>query len=746
MERVSDAQPGQAGVGRDDDRLVAGVPSRSVAKPRRCNGCSSTIRTVVMSAGRSLSSRLDLPAAGRSAPGEDLAAVEAGSLADAGKAVSTPSAGDGANPADNPRPSCRDRCRPSPGVVMRTVRVNFVDRSAGHRVPTCVEPPRAAGRLVGGCRYRKTVAVREYQELGGRYRLDSEVGRGGMAVVWRAHDAVLGRLVAVKVLAGQYVTDPEARTRIREEARAAARLSHPNIAQVHDFGEAHDGDDVLPYVVMELISGVSLARRLRKGPLPLEEALRCCAEVAAALTAAHAKGLVHRDIKPANVMLTRQGAKVVDFGIAAAATPGSGGGPVGVPMGTPAYIAPERLTGDGVHPATDVYALGVLLYQLVSGRAPWTAESITEMLDAHIYTEPDPLPALPGIPAAVIDLCHRCLRKDPAERPTAREAAVVLADAAGVQVVTADPQADLDGVIGLPDGDYVGVAADNPGDGASGPTGGRGASAIVPEAIPPSAALPAVVVPAVVVPAAAVNASGSSHRPDGSAQVDSATPADNATTAGGNRPGAGNEPRAGNGPRDARRRNRVLAGALAVAAAGGLAALLISGGNDARTSSSPTSPAVSGTSTVTAATALPPGATAGDADPAAPGPARDGSASRPAESTESPAGLEKTSGVIPAQTPATAVTSAAGEPPASPPPPPAPAPQPRTFTSAGGTVEASCTTAGAAQLVSYAATKPYKVDSVDDAAAEVVFRHGNRYLTMTVTCNGSTPSSVTTSG
>jgi serine/threonine-protein kinase len=269
--------------------------------------------------------------------------------------------------------------------------------------------------------------------LGRRYTLLDQLGRGGMAVVWRAHDDVLGRDVAVKVLAGRHATDPVSRRRIRDEARAAAALSHPNIAQVHDYGESEYEGVVTPYVVMELIPGGTLHERLARGPLPPSEAMRIGAEVAAALAAAHADGLVHRDIKPANVMVTPAGAaKVVDFGIAAAAATEADASEL---FGTPAYLAPERLLGGVVEPASDVYALGVLLYRLLSGHSPWTADTTTQMLSAHIYVEPEPLTPQPSVPEYVTELCNRCLAKDPTMRPSARDVAEVLARAAGVLVV-----------------------------------------------------------------------------------------------------------------------------------------------------------------------------------------------------------------------------------------------------------------------------------------------------------------------
>jgi len=267
--------------------------------------------------------------------------------------------------------------------------------------------------------------------LAGRYRLVERLGAGGMSVVWRGFDEVLGRQVAVKVLPPSTSADPAFRRRLRAEAQAAARLSHPNITNVYDYGEATtvDGEPV-PYVVMELIDGESLAAVLaRTRRLPWQHAVRITAEVAAALAAAHARGIVHRDVTPANVMLTQTGAKVVDFGISALIGENDID-PDGSLLGTPAYLAPERLEGGQVSPATDVYAVGLLIYRTLIGQLPWDVGTTTALLRAHQYVEPDPLPTVEGLPSSVDALVGRCLEKHPSDRPSSAELAHVLAQIA----------------------------------------------------------------------------------------------------------------------------------------------------------------------------------------------------------------------------------------------------------------------------------------------------------------------------
>jgi hypothetical protein len=272
--------------------------------------------------------------------------------------------------------------------------------------------------------------------LAGRYRLVERLGAGGMSVVWRGFDEVLGRQVAVKVLPPSTSADPSFRRRLRAEAQAAARLSHPHITNVYDYGEATtvDGEPV-PYVVMELVDGESLAAVLaRVRRLPWPAAVRICSEVSAALAAAHSRGIVHRDVTPANVMLTSSGAKVVDFGISALIGENDID-PDGSLLGTPAYLAPERLEGGQVSPATDVYAVGLLIYRTLIGQLPWDVGTTTALLRAHQYTEPEPLPHVEGLPAEVDALVSSCLEKRPADRPSSAEVAQLLAGiAAGAPV------------------------------------------------------------------------------------------------------------------------------------------------------------------------------------------------------------------------------------------------------------------------------------------------------------------------
>ena len=249
-------------------------------------------------------------------------------------------------------------------------------------------------------------------QLAGRYRLDTWIAAGGVGEVWRAVDIVLDRAVAVKLLRQEYVQDAQARTRFRAEARHAGGLSHSGIAQVYDYGESQTQDP--PFLVMELVDGPSLATVLADGPLDPGRAMDVIAQTAAGLQAAHQAGLIHRDIKPANLLLTPDGqVKITDFGIAYAV----GSAPVtrtGLLVGTPAYLAPERAMGASATAASDLYSLGIVAFECLTGTAPFTGVPL-EVATAHRHR---PLPELPSdVPPRVAQLVEALTSKDPAGRP-----------------------------------------------------------------------------------------------------------------------------------------------------------------------------------------------------------------------------------------------------------------------------------------------------------------------------------------
>jgi serine/threonine-protein kinase len=248
--------------------------------------------------------------------------------------------------------------------------------------------------------------------LGGRYELHEQIGHGGFSEVWRAADSLLSRPVAVKLLYPGYAHQPEALARFQAEARHAAALSHQNIARVYDYGEPADG--LPPYLVMELVDGPCLADVLTGGPLDARQSMDVIAQAAAGLQAAHAEGLIHRDIKPANLLLARGGTvKITDFGIAHAV----GSVPVtatGELMGTPGYLAPERVAGEQATSASDLYALGVVAYECLAGAPPFAGMP----LEIALAQRDRPLPPLPPpVPAEVGAFVMYLTAKDPARRP-----------------------------------------------------------------------------------------------------------------------------------------------------------------------------------------------------------------------------------------------------------------------------------------------------------------------------------------
>jgi serine/threonine-protein kinase len=250
--------------------------------------------------------------------------------------------------------------------------------------------------------------------LSGRYELGPPLGTGGMGEVFEAHDRKLGRRVAVKLLLPT-VADPNARARFVREVQVAAALTHPNLVTVYDVGT----EGTRPYFVMEVVDGRTLAAALRDGPLPVDEATRIAGGMLAGLGAAHARGLVHRDVKPGNVLLGTDGAvKLTDFGIAKAAHDATTAlTATGQMVGTPSYLSPEQVGGEAVGPATDVYAAGVVLYEMLAGTPPFRGDSAVATALQHRQAPVPPLTERrPDVPPRVAQVVGRALEKDPAAR------------------------------------------------------------------------------------------------------------------------------------------------------------------------------------------------------------------------------------------------------------------------------------------------------------------------------------------
>lgn len=262
---------------------------------------------------------------------------------------------------------------------------NTLDRTASHPFHS------TSARMVAGA-------------LLGPYRIEAALGAGGMGEVFRATDTRLGRAVAVKTCRGQFTE------RFHHEARAISSLNHPHICTLHDVGP--------DYLVMELVEGETLAARLRRGALSIDETIQYGTQIAGALAAAHAKGIVHRDLKPANIMLTPHGAKILDFGIAKVLSE-TDRTATHVLMGTPGYMAPEQVEGREPTTSTDLFALGLLLYEMVAGKLPFAAVSIGQMLSAGSEGAVVPAPSKynPEVPQPLNDLILKLLQRDPLERP-----------------------------------------------------------------------------------------------------------------------------------------------------------------------------------------------------------------------------------------------------------------------------------------------------------------------------------------
>ena len=269
----------------------------------------------------------------------------------------------------------------------------------------------------------------------GPYEIVAPLGAGGMGEVYRARDTRLNRSVAIKILPSHLSCDPELKSRFEREARTLSSVSHPHICHLYDVGSQGDRD----FLVMELLEGETLATRLQKGPLPPVEVLKIGIEIADALTKAHRLGVVHRDLKPSNIMLTKNGAKLMDFGLAkpsaisglkdaggrsisgaetatlqSPATPISR---VGTVVGTIQYMAPEQIEGKEADARSDIFAFGAVLYEMTSGRRAFEGQSHLSVASAILQKEPPPISTIqPSSPPALDYVIRTCLAKDPDER------------------------------------------------------------------------------------------------------------------------------------------------------------------------------------------------------------------------------------------------------------------------------------------------------------------------------------------
>src|SRR6202163_4049869 len=282
----------------------------------------------------------------------------------------------------------------------------------------------------------------------GSYEVVAQIGAGGMGEVYQAHDTKLGRDVAIKVLPANFVNDPQRLSRFQREARMLAALNHPNIATIYGLEQVGD----VTCLVMELVPGETLAERVKAGPLGIEEALTIAKQIAEALEAAHEKGIIHRDLKPANVKVTPEGkVKVLDFGLAKAfagdaTNEDMGNSPTlsmaatmqGVIMGTAAYMSPEQAKGKPVTKATDIWAFGCVLYELLSGHPAFEGDDVTEILAAVVRAEPDWTRLPEATPQTIRLLLRRCLRKDRRQRfQDATDARIEIEDTLSGASVTA---------------------------------------------------------------------------------------------------------------------------------------------------------------------------------------------------------------------------------------------------------------------------------------------------------------------
>src|ERR1700740_3464312 len=270
----------------------------------------------------------------------------------------------------------------------------------------------------------------------GPYEIQSPLGAGGMGEVYRARDTRLERAVAIKIRPAQFSADPVRKQRFEREAKTISSLNHPHICTLHDVG-SQDGVD---YLVMECVEGETLAKRLEKGPLPLDQILKFGAQIADALDKAHRSGIIHRDLKPGNIMLTPTGAKLLDFGLARAAVPVLSGATLtaaahstpitqeGTIVGTFHYMSPEQVEGKDLDGRSDIFSFGAVLYEMLTGTFAFPGKSHLSVASSILEKQPDPITSLkPLTPPALKHIIRRCLAKDPEERwQTTRDLALEL--------------------------------------------------------------------------------------------------------------------------------------------------------------------------------------------------------------------------------------------------------------------------------------------------------------------------------
>lgn len=261
------------------------------------------------------------------------------------------------------------------------------------------------------------------QIIDGKYELTARIGEGGMSFVYCARRVHIGDEVAVKILLRRLAADAAALARFRREACAAAISYHPNVITIYDFGETGDGD-APAFIVMEFVKGTPLRDLLKsEDHFAVERARRLMRVICAGVGAAHRRGVVHRDLKPENILVVApdddsefESVRVVDFGFAKLVTD-AGAGPTGTVVGTPFYMSPEQCLGEPLDSRSDVYSLGVMFYEMLSGRRPFTTETVSGVISKHLYEEPPPLPASLAIPRWISAAIMRALAKDPGDRP-----------------------------------------------------------------------------------------------------------------------------------------------------------------------------------------------------------------------------------------------------------------------------------------------------------------------------------------